>query len=127
MLLAAVMFLAVGCNDAPEGPTAPERFRVAMDAVCQAQSFAEQREYRASFDAFEGRAHAYLHQLGHQVERKDRAVAERLFEAKLQVEETFRNPSFYGPRVMAERFTDLQEAMRDAAAAVGLPEVACGA
>jgi hypothetical protein len=125
--LASVALLAAGCNEGTEQPTSAARFRAATDAVCQAQSFAEQREFRSSFDTFQGQAHAYLHQLAAQVEREDRSVAERLFEAKVQVEQTFRSPGFYGPQVMSDRFAALLEAMRDAARVLELPEVACGA
>jgi hypothetical protein len=98
-----------------------------MDAVCQAQTNADAKEYRASYDAFAGRAHAYLHQLAAQVQQENARVAARLLEAKQQVEETFRNPPFYGPEVMVQRFDDLEVAMRDAASVLGLPEAACGA
>jgi hypothetical protein len=98
-----------------------------MDAVCQAEAYAGAKEYRDSFDVFEGQAHAYLHRLAAQVEREDAEVADTLFQAKQQVEETYRNPSFYGPQVMVQRYRDLEEAMRDAASVLGYPETTCGA
>jgi hypothetical protein len=122
-----LVLLLAACAESGPSPERAARFRSAMDAVCQAETNANAREYRASYDAFAGKAHAYLHTLAAQVEREDPAVAARLFEAKQQVEETFRNPPFYGPTVMVQRFDDLEEAMREAAAVVGLPEATCGA
>lgn len=122
-----VLLLASCAAESPKESESAIRFRAAMDAVCQAESSASTEEYRASYDAFAGNAHAYLHTLAAQVEREDAKVAARLFEAKQQVEETFRNPALYGPEVMVQRFDDLQEAMRDAASVLGLPEATCGA
>jgi hypothetical protein len=119
--------LLASCADGQKEPEGAIQFRAAMDAVCQAETNAGAEEYRASYDAFAGRAHAYLHTLAAQVQQEDAPVAARLLEAKQQVEETYRNPSFYGPEVMVQRFDDLQAAMREAASVLGLPEAACGA
>jgi hypothetical protein len=121
------VFLLAACAEGEARSAGEGRFRAAMDAVCQARAYAGAKEYRASFDVFEGQAHAYLHRLAAQVEREDAEVAETLFQAKQQVEETYRNPPFYGPQVMARRYRDLEESMRDAASLLGYPETTCGA
>jgi hypothetical protein len=123
----AALFLLAACAEGEARPAGAGRFRAAMDAVCQAEAHAGAKEYRASFDVFEGQAHAYLHRLAAQVEREDAEVAETLFQSKQQVEETYHNPSFYGPRVMVQRYRDLEESMRDAASLLGYPETTCGA
>jgi hypothetical protein len=98
-----------------------------MDAVCQAQTFASQREYRGASDAFYDNAHAYLHALAARVQERDARVAGKLLETKEQVEVAFRDPSFYGSEVIVRRLTDLQDAMRSAARVLELPEVGCAA
>jgi hypothetical protein len=123
----AAVFLLAACAEGEATPAGAGRFRAAMDAVCQAHAYAGAKEYRASFDVFEGQAHAYLHRLAAQVEEEDAEVAETLFQAKQQVEETYRNPPFYGPQVMVQRYRDLEESMRDAASLLGYPETTCGA
>jgi hypothetical protein len=124
--LAAALLLAA-CAEDEARPAGGGRFRTAMDAVCQAETYAEAKDYRASLDVFLGEAHAYLHRLAALVEREDREVAAALFEAKQQVEETYRDPFFYGPELMVRRFRDLEEAMRRAASVLGYPEATCAA
>jgi hypothetical protein len=126
-LAVAAAFLLAACAEGEATSAEAGRFRAAMDAVCQAEAFAGAKEYRDSFDVFEGQAHAYLHRLAAQVEREDAEVADTLFLAKQQVEETYRNPAFYGPQEMVKRYRDLREAMRAAASVLGYPETTCGA
>jgi hypothetical protein len=125
--LFCVALVLVSCGDQHGSSDEAASYRGAMDAVCQAQTFASQREYRAASDAFYDNAHAFLHAFAARVQERDAAAAGKLLETKEQVEVTFRDPSFYGSEVIVRRLLDLQDAMRGAAQVLGLPEVGCAA
>jgi hypothetical protein len=125
----ALAFLAAACTDGSSEASQAEidEYRNAVDGLCQTAATLRQEGPSAAIDRFVDQTHGYLHELIDRVEPLDRAAAAELLETKQRVEIALRDPSFYGKKEVAKRFTDLHNAMARAGAVVGLPRVGCGA
>ena len=102
------------------------RFLAAMDGLCQTQAYAELHQYSSARQTFENQSHQYLHELAARVEKEDAAAAGTLLETKQQVEVALADPGFYGPEEVVRRVVALQDAVRGAAAVLGVEGAGCG-
>jgi hypothetical protein len=132
ILLFSVALLAAACGAGETAETGSRtaetaRFLGALDGLCQTQAFAQQRQYSEARQTFQDQSHQYIHDLAARVQPQDAAAAGTLLETKQQVETALRDPSFYGPEEVDRRVVALQDALRGAAAVLGVQGAGCGA
>jgi hypothetical protein len=125
----ALAVLAPACTDGSSEASQAEidEYRRAIDGLCQTAATLRQEGPSAAIDVFVDQTHGYLHELIDKVEPLDRDAAAELLETKQRAEIGLRDPSFYGKKEVAKRFTDLHNAVAWAGSVVGLPKVGCGA